>query len=84
MNTTSKALIFGTAVAALGLGAAVLMLPKAPVVKLEPVVVTAQRAPVAQVVRFATVEVTASRAQAVALSAQEQTKQAAAASEPRI
>jgi hypothetical protein len=84
MNKTVKALIFGSTIAAVGLSAAVVLMPPAPVVKLQPVVVTAQRMPAKDVVRIATVEVTASRAQVLAAQTQEAGKQAAAASNPKI
>jgi Flp pilus assembly protein CpaB len=82
MKTTSKALMFGVAMAAAGLGVLAAVMPAAPVVKLEPVVVTAQRLPVGEVVKLATVEVTASRAQVLAAQALEAGKQAAARATP--
>jgi hypothetical protein len=78
MNTTVKALVFGVAVAAAGLGAIAVAAPAAPVIKLDAVVVTAKRLPTQEAVRLATVEVTASRAQVLAAQALEASKQAAA------
>jgi hypothetical protein len=83
MNQTTKALVTGSVVAALGLAAAVWMVPQQPVapadpvVKLGQVVVTAQRLP-SPVVKLATVEVVANRADVLAAQALEQGKQAAA------
>jgi outer membrane cobalamin receptor len=77
MNQTTKALVAGSVITALGLVAATLMVPKAPAVKLATVVVTAQRLPSPQVVKLATVEVHASRADMLAAQVQESSKQAA-------
>jgi hypothetical protein len=82
MKITSKALMFGVAMAATGLGVIAAVMPAAPVVKLAPVVVTAQRLPADEVVKLATVEVTASRAQVFAAQALEAGKQAAARATP--
>jgi hypothetical protein len=85
MNATTKALMFGAAIALAGLGAVSALTQHTAVVKLEPVVVTAKRLPAQeQIVKLGTVEVTASRVQLLAAQAQEDSKQAAAASNPRI
>jgi hypothetical protein len=85
MNTTLKALIVGTVIATTGLVAVASLPPAVPVYKLDSVVVTAKRLPVERdVIRLATVEVTASRADVMAAQAEENSKQAAAASNPRI
>jgi hypothetical protein len=82
MKSTAKALIFGVAMAAAGLGVIAAVTPASPVVKLDPVVITAKRLPAEEVVKLATVEVTASRAQVLAAQALEAGKQAAAAATP--
>jgi hypothetical protein len=83
MNTTVKALIVGTVIAAAtatALHAATLT----PVVKLEPVIVTAKRLPVQQeVIKLDTVLVTATKEQALAAQQEEASKQAATAFAPR-
>jgi Flp pilus assembly protein CpaB len=84
MNTTFKALMVGTLITAAALSVMAAATPAAPVYKLDAVVVTAQRLPANDVIKLATVEVTASRAELLAAQTEENTKQAAIASNPRI
>ncbi|MFM2398400.1 MAG: hypothetical protein RL341_557 [Pseudomonadota bacterium] len=84
MNMTFKALIVGTLITAAALSVVAVTTPAAPVYKLDAVVVTAQRLPANDVIKLATVEVTASRADMLAAQAEENSKQAAIASNSRI
>jgi hypothetical protein len=80
MTTTLKALLFGSAIALTSLAVIEFAVATAnPVVKLEPVVVTAKRLPVeTDVIKLPTVLVTATKAQALAAAVEESSKQAAA------
>jgi hypothetical protein len=80
MTTTLKALLIGSAIALTSLAVIEFAVATAnPVVKLEPVVVTAKRLPVqTDVIKLPTVLVTASKAEALAAAAEESSKQAAA------
>jgi hypothetical protein len=84
MNTTRKALLFGTVIAAASMAALHAATPAAPVVKLASVVVTAKRLPVQQdVIKLDTVLVTATRQDVLAAQQEEASKQAATAFAPR-
>jgi hypothetical protein len=86
MNTTLKALLIGSAIALASVASIEAAMAVAqPVVKLETVVVTAKRLPVqTDVIKLNTVLVTASKAQALAVAAQENSKRAAAAGSAQI
>ncbi|MGL4573532.1 MAG: hypothetical protein ACRCV9_01950 [Burkholderiaceae bacterium] len=84
MNMTFKALMVGTLITAAALSVMAATAPAAPVYKLDAVVITAQRLPATDVIKLGTVEVTASRADMLAAQAEENLKQVAIASNPRI